>query len=910
MTAPAKSPPDEAVETAPRGRLFRKYLVSFVAVASAALIVNGTIEAWFSYSEQKRLLIGIQHEQADAAAAKISQFIGEIERQIGWLALLPPSALTRQDRRIDAIRLLRIAPAITEVAQLDAQGREQLRVSRRALDVIGSQKDLSQTPAFLGAKEKGVYYGPVYFFRETEPFMTVGVATPRAAPTVSVAEVNLRFIWDLVARIKVGTTGSAYVVDSQGRLIAHPDLWPVLRQTDLGGLEQVRSALLGAASAESGQVADDLDGRRVLSTHAPVPTLGWRVFVELPIKEAYASIYASILRSALLLVGLLGCAIFAALLLSRRMTIPIQALTRGAARIGRGDLAQRLEIRTGDELEALGEQFNQMAARLSESYATLEGKVAERTAELAQARDQALEEHAEAERARDAAELANETKSRFLAVVSHELRTPLNGVIGVLQLLDNGRLTPGQSRYLKTAAASGETLLALIDAILEYARLEVGTETLERRNFHLGQLIEATADLMRPQAEAKRLALDVTLDESVVRDVNGDPVRLNRVLLNLIGNAIKFTADGNVTVRARLEERGPVERILHLSVSDTGIGVAREMQEHIFEDFVQADDSIARRFGGTGLGLAISRRLARLMDGELAIFSEPGAGSTFQLTATLSPAEATEVAVEAKTPARALKLLLVDDEPVNRDVGSDLLRRLGHEATVAADGPAAVRLAQENAYDAVLTDLHMPGMDGIETAALIRANAGDTRPRIIILTADMSERSRERLAVGGFDNIVSKPILLDALRRALDADSAGATPQIVPALQAGAHGLIDESYFASQEDLLGAARLRALRRVFVDSAEDRLRKIAVSAGAGDYPAMCREVHALGSAAGTLGLARLFERCTAIELDGAAASAAECVTVSNDLEALYRCSLAALDTRLRASEGASAALLED
>ena len=239
-----------------------------------------------------------------------------------------------------------------------------------------------------------------------------------------------------------------------------------------------------------------------------MPSLGWLVLVELPVDEAYASIYASALRSLILLLGLLVCAILAALFLSRRMTIPILALTHGAARIGSGDLEQRLAIRTGDELEALGEQFNRMAAQLRESYATLEGKVVERTAQLAQARDQALAEHAEAERAREAAELANETKSRFLGVVSHELRTPLNGLMGVLQLLDDGRLDAGQRRHLETAATSGGTLLALIDAILEHARLDAGTETLERRDFRLESLIEAAIDLMRPQADAKGLMLD------------------------------------------------------------------------------------------------------------------------------------------------------------------------------------------------------------------------------------------------------------------------------------------------------------------------------------------------------------------------------------------------------------------
>ena len=345
---------------APRGRLFRKYAVSFVAVLAVALVTISAIETWFSYSEQKRLLIGIQREQAASAAAKIAQFAGEIERQIGWLAQLPQGAIPRDDLRIDAIRLLRLVPAIAEVAQLDPAGREQLRVSRHTVDVIGSQADLSRTASFRGAKADGVYYGLVYFFRETEPYMTMAIAGPGRDPAVTVAEVNLRFIWDLVSGIKVGASGRAYLVDRQGRLVAHPDLTPVLRRSDVAHLAQVRDALSGEAN-QAGQVAVDLNGKSVLSVHATVPSLGWLVFVELPVDEAYASIYASALRSLILLLGLLVCAILAALFLSRRMTIPILALTRGAARIGSGDLEQRLEIRTGDELEALGEEFNRMA---------------------------------------------------------------------------------------------------------------------------------------------------------------------------------------------------------------------------------------------------------------------------------------------------------------------------------------------------------------------------------------------------------------------------------------------------------------------------------------------------------------------------------------------------------------------
>jgi signal transduction histidine kinase/DNA-binding response OmpR family regulator len=906
MSAQAAKPPDTApiAPVVPRGRLFWKYVISFVTIAAAALIVNGTIEAWFSYREQRRLLVSIQNEQAQAASAKISQFVAEIERQLGWLAQLPAGTLTREDRRIDAIRLLRLTPAIAEVAQVDAAGREQLRVSRLVLDAIGSGHDLSGTTAFRGARQDRRYYGPVYFFRETEPFMTLAIAGPGRDPAVTVAEVNLRFIWDLVSAIKVGASGKAYVVDKRGRLIAHPDLWLVLRNTDLADAPQVREALAGVAAEQGGQVGFDLGGARVLSTYAPVGPLGWAVFVELPLNEAYGSIYSSILRSALLLAALLGCAILAALVLSRRMTVPIRALTQGAARIGSGDLEQRIEIRTGDELEALGEQFNQMAAQLSESYATLERKVTERTTELAQARDQAWEEHAGAQRARQAAEQANEAKSRFLAVISHELRTPLNGVIGVLQLIDNGKLDETQRRQLQTASASGDTLLALIDTILEYARLEAGTETLERRNFHLEQAIAAAVELMRPQAAAKGLALTLASDGAIATAVHGDPVRLNRMLLNLIGNAVKFTEQGKVAVTASAAATGDAV-LLRVVVTDTGIGIAPAMQERIFEDFVQADDSIARRFGGTGLGLAISRELARLMGGDLTVESLPGSGSTFHLAVPLARAAAESPAIEAAAAHAPLAVLLVDDDPVNREVGAALLSRLGHTPTTAANGAAAVEAARTGAFDAILMDLHMPDMDGIAAAGEIRKLPLEPMPRIIALTADMSERSRERLARAGIGGIVGKPVLLDALRVALartDDDPAIAAA----AAPAAADALIDENFLTEQQILLGVTRLRSLTRLFEQTSEGLAQGMTAAAQANDRVAVQRAAHQLGSSASALALARLFTRCNAIEAEAGTMTPEVLAHAAAELVALRAHSLAALSERLR--DAPSAALV--
>jgi signal transduction histidine kinase/CheY-like chemotaxis protein len=383
-------PGDGALQQAPveapvpktRRRLFTKYVALFVAVVCVALLSNGMFDVYFYYQEHKASLIRIQREQAEAAAAKIGQFIKEIESQLGWTTQLPWSAGSIEQRRFDALRLLRQVPAITELAQLDASGKERLRVSRLAMDVVGGGTDFSNDPKFTEAVARKVYYGPVYFRRESEPYMTLAIAGTRRDAGVSVAEVNLKLIWDVVSQIKVGERGHAYVVDAQGRLIAHPDISLVLRNTDMSKLTQVRAARSGGA--EPVQEAQDIEAHKVLTASAPVAPLGWLVFVELPAAEAYAPLRAALERLGLVLLAALGFAVLAGMFLAGRMVGPIQALRTGAARIGSGDLSQRIAIKTGDELEVLADQFNDMAGRLQESYAGLEQKVELRTRELSE----------------------------------------------------------------------------------------------------------------------------------------------------------------------------------------------------------------------------------------------------------------------------------------------------------------------------------------------------------------------------------------------------------------------------------------------------------------------------------------------------------------------------------------------
>jgi signal transduction histidine kinase len=368
-----------------RSRLFTKYVALFVAVVAVALLSNGIFEVIFYYREHKAALIRIQQEQAEAAAAKISQFIKEIESQLGWTTQLPWSASSLESRRFDALRLLRQVPAITELAQVDSTGHERLRVSRLAMDVVDSGLDLSQEPKFTEAVAHKVYYGPVYFRRESEPYMTLALAGTRKDAGVSIAEVNLKLIWDVVSQIKVGEHGHAYVVGAQGRLIAHPDISLVLRNTDMSKLPQVMMAQAnGGVIPESLEDAKNIQGQEVLTASAPIMPLRWTMFVELPVEEAYASLYAALQRLAIVLLAASIFAVLAGIALARRMVGPIQALRAGAERIGGGDFGQRISIKTGDELEGLANQFNDMGARLQESYADLENKVESRTSELSE----------------------------------------------------------------------------------------------------------------------------------------------------------------------------------------------------------------------------------------------------------------------------------------------------------------------------------------------------------------------------------------------------------------------------------------------------------------------------------------------------------------------------------------------
>jgi signal transduction histidine kinase len=383
-----------------RAPLAAKLAAALIGLVILVLLVNGAINTWLNYNQAKSAALEVQEEKARSAAVRVGEFLADIETQLGWTSGAEWRRTQPDQQRYDFVRLLRQVPAITELSYLDGQGKEQLKVSRLEPDSIGSGKDYSKDPRFVQAVANKIWFGPVEFRRGSEPYMTIALAHVGREPGVTVADVNLKLIWDVVSGIRVGEKGYAYVVDDKGRLIAHPDLSLVLRDTDFSRLPQVKQALDSQAPAEPrapamaaprvgmAEIATAFDGGSVLTAYAVAPRTNWIVFVQQPVAEALASVYRSLLQTlALLGLGLL-LALIVGGLLARRMVVPIRRLQQGAERLGAGDLSQRLDIRTGDEIETLADRFNQMAERIKESYETLEAKVEARTADLNEALQQ------------------------------------------------------------------------------------------------------------------------------------------------------------------------------------------------------------------------------------------------------------------------------------------------------------------------------------------------------------------------------------------------------------------------------------------------------------------------------------------------------------------------------------------
>jgi signal transduction histidine kinase len=601
--------------------LFPKYAAALMGLVGGALILSGLIEMALNYRATVEATAELQRSEVRTAAIRIEQYLEGIREQVGDVSSLPwdTGLLGATDRREEFHRLLKLVPAIAELRHVDSQGEENMKVSRVELDEMGALRSAGGNENFRQARARGVYYSPTYFKDGTEPYMTLAVREREPGAAVTLAEINLKFVGDVLRQIPVGLQGRVYVVDSADHLVAHPNTSLVLRKMDLAPyapLAEMRTGLrTGGESVASVAEAEGLEGGSVMLSAGYIPAAGWLVVVEQPRSEVLGPVYKALARTGLLLGAGLLAALVVSYFLARRLAHPILEVRSGAAKIARGDFTTRIRVRTGDEVEALAREFNRMADQLQDYTTGLERRVAEKTAQL---------------------ELADRHKSEFLANMSHELRTPLNAVIGFSEVLRErmfGDLNPKQAEYIQDIYSSGQHLLSLINDILDLAKVEAGRMELDAHEFDVRSALDNCCTLVRERAHRKQLRLGSDFADDL-GSWKGDERKFKQVVLNLLTNALKFTPPGGeAELRARRDGAW-----LRVSVTDTGVGIAREDQEAVFKEFHQLRAADGKN-EGTGLGLALSKRLVLLHGGTLTVDSVPGKGSTFTASFPLEMVE-------------------------------------------------------------------------------------------------------------------------------------------------------------------------------------------------------------------------------------------------------------------------------
>ncbi|WP_246637402.1 hybrid sensor histidine kinase/response regulator [Burkholderia catarinensis] len=447
--------------------------------------------------------------------------------------------------------------------------------------------------------------------------------------------------------------------------------------------------------------------------------------------------------------------------------------------------------------------------------------------------------------ARRAADAANDAKSAFLATMSHEIRTPLNAILGNLELIGREPLSDTQRERLQTVGGASSVLLDLINDILDLSKIEAGQMTIEAIPFDLAETIRQTGAMFEPLATAKRLQFDIVVDDALAPRYVGDPTRIRQIAANLVGNALKFTNDGEVTLEVYLRDDTNPDSPIAIGVSDTGIGMTDAQRAALFRPFTQADTSITRRYGGTGLGLALTKQLTQMMHGTVDVKSEPGNGSTFVVTLPLRAATGAEIAqhdatdanadADAALPTLAARVLVVDDHPVNRKLQQNQLVTLGYDADSAEDGAAALRRCADTRYDLVMTDLNMPGMDGYTLARVLRAQYPELP--VVAITAHASAAEHARCAEAGIVAVLVKPVLLDTIDRTVRryAHALPAQASVRRTITDLAEGPLPPDVHALLEDSL-ARSVDAIRAALAQQ---------------DMPTLRHELHSLRGAFATI-----------------------------------------------------------
>jgi signal transduction histidine kinase/ActR/RegA family two-component response regulator len=773
----SSEPPVSPLARSPRAgnrglRLHHLLFIAFTIVAAAPIAVLALQEGNTSFQNEldsvpeRHLLV------ARNLTTTMSRYVKDVEAAFGLTfesgALSRPVAgLTDLLMSLNVIHVRLLAPDGTVEAEL--QGLSSAPVGDLPPALLADLRGLAAN-AHGQIAISNLYHDPaglpVFYLIKQLPAGRLGLGV-----------VTTSYLVSLQQAIAFGDHGHAVIVDAKGQVIAHPLKDWVAASRDISGVPVVAAMKRGETGV--GQFYSPAFNGNMIAGYAVVPETGWGVMVPQPIAELHRHAdQVNEMATVIALVSFGGAALMAWLLaLYLARSVRSVAATAEAVLGGNDEVAvPAFHGLVPYEIRRLGAAFNTMLDGLRRRAA--ETRLALRQAET-----------------------SNTAKSQFLANMSHEIRTPMNGVVGMIELMKLTDLSPAQRRYVETATQSSLSLLRLIDDILDLSRIEVGRLELVHAPFHLPSLIHDIRTLFADQVRTKGLTLLASVPDTLNVMLVGDRHRLQQVLANLVSNALKFTAEGTITLRGAVEREVGTALRIRFEVSDTGIGIAADKQDMIFDAFTQADSSMTRRYGGTGLGLSIARQLCHMMDGDIGVESVVGVGSTFWFTVLMEhKADAVLVATtgaatpdagpapmaDMESPAspafvspasrdfrtaldragrNAVSILLVEDNSANMRVTQALLETLGCHVTPARNGLEAVGMYRANQFDIVLMDCQMPEMDGYEATRAIRQieRFRGRRTPIVALTAHAMQGSREASLESGMDDQITKPLTMAAL---------------------------------------------------------------------------------------------------------------------------------------------------